>query len=93
MLRPSNRKVMRDTGKCIWLQASPEAHYARISGDSDSGTRRPSLTSGGGYAEVVDLLAKREPIYRDLADFSVVTDNRSPDEIVSEIIGWAKESC
>jgi shikimate kinase len=93
VLRPVNRQLLQGTGKCIWLQASPQSHFARIRGDADSDSRRPNLTAGGGYEEVVGLLAEREPIYRDLADFIVLTDDLSPDEIVVKITDWAKKSC
>ncbi|MEM7316905.1 MAG: shikimate kinase, partial [Planctomycetota bacterium] len=58
------------------------------SGDPSSLTSRPDLSDRGGFEEVVEMLKTREPIYADLADLAVDTDEKAPDEIVSEIVDW-----
>ncbi|QDV22444.1 shikimate kinase [Aureliella helgolandensis] len=88
VLRQSNREVLSRTGQCIWLQGDPQLLYARIVGDAHSGDRRPDLTDQGGYAEVVEILAIREPIYRQLAQRIVNTDGKTPDEVKAEILLW-----
>lgn len=90
ILREDNRQILRDTGVCAWLQGKPESLYSRISADRSSDASRPNLTQSGGYNEVVDMLAQREPLYREVADFTVLTDGRRPDDIAEELAVWAK---
>ena len=71
ILREDNRQILRDTGSSAWLQGTAESLCSRISADSSSDASRPNLTQSGGYNEVVDLLAQREPLYREVADFTV----------------------
>lgn len=92
ILRPANQAIITSTGKRVWLQASPELLYGRISGDHTTAERRPQLTQHAGYAEVVEILAAREPIYRRLAQLIVDTEQRTPDEVVLEIADWLKSS-
>jgi shikimate kinase len=88
ILRPANRELLSTTGQCIWLQASAEQLYRRICGDVASAERRPQLSDRGGFAEVVELLAAREPLYRELAQKIVQTEGKTPDEVVAEIVDW-----
>jgi shikimate kinase len=92
VLRLENRQRMRDSGRCIWLQASAEELFRRISNDHNSSDRRPNLSASGGFEEVADLLAKRNPLYQELSEKLVATDGRQPDEVVAEILDWVKSS-
>jgi len=85
-LRAENRKVMRANGRVVWLTASPETIHRRMTTDPTTGARRPNLTSQGGIAEIIELLSKREPIYRETADWVVDTEGKSPDAVVQEIL-------
>ncbi len=89
VLRPANRQLLSSSGRCIWLQASPEQLYRRICGDATTTERRPQLSDRGGFEEVVELLAAREPLYRELAQKMVQTEGKTPDEVVAEIVDWA----
>jgi shikimate kinase len=77
---------MRAAGKVVWLTARPETIHARMSGDATTADRRPNLTARAPLAEIVHLLAVREPIYRDTADFVLDTENRKPEELADEIV-------
>lgn len=90
VLKEENRCVLVATGHRVWLSGSPKQLYERISSDERSTSMRPNLTDSGGYAEVEAVLAEREPIYRGLASLNINTDGKSPDEIVEEILLWAK---
>lgn len=90
VLREANAKQISANGSCIWLKGSAEELFKRISADATSADRRPDLSDRGGYIEVVELLSKREPIYEELSDLTVLTDGKTPDEIVLEIAGWLK---
>lgn len=89
ILRDANQQQISRSGSVIYLKASPESLFERIEADTATAERRPNLTSSGGYAEVVSVLEFREPIYSRLAQKIVLTDGRTPDDIVAEIAAWA----
>ncbi len=88
ILREENRQRMLASGFCIWLQATAENLHRRIQADPGSGLLRPNLTDRGGFEEVAEILAQREPLYRQLAHLCVTTDHKSTDEVVAEICDW-----
>jgi shikimate kinase len=85
-LREENRQTMRQSGKVVWLIAQPETILNRMSGDATTAQRRPSLTAHGPLQEIVQLLAQREPMYRETAHLTVDTENRTPQELTAEIL-------
>jgi len=85
-MREENRLTMRQSGKVVWLTARPETILNRMSGDAATAERRPSLTGHGPLDEIVHLLARREPMYHETADFTVDTENRTPQELTAEIL-------
>jgi len=85
-LREDNRRAMRGAGKVVWLKATPETILARMSADATTAGRRPNLTDRGPLDEIIELLARREPIYRELADLEVDTEGKSPDALADEIL-------
>lgn len=85
-MRPESRRAMRASAKVIWLKARPETIHARMSGDATTSTRRPDLTDQGGLDEILQLLSRREPIYRESAHVEVQTEGKSPERIAAEIV-------
>lgn len=85
-VREESRRTMRKNGKVVWLKALPETIHARMTGDQTTATRRPNLTNQGGLAEIVELLTRREPIYRESAHLEVDTENKAPDAVATEIL-------
>lgn len=80
----------------FWLRARPEVLAARV-GD---GSGRPLLASGGGGAleRMRQLIAEREPWYREVADVIVDVDDLSTSQTATavarhlpEIAGWADD--
>ena len=89
ILRESNREILRFTGFVVWLTAAPETLWQRIQGDATTAARRPNLTATGGLAEVINLLAAREPHYRATAHRAIEAEARSPEAIAADILtGW-----
>jgi len=86
ILREANRAAIKARCKTAWLTANPATLLARIHADATTAERRPNLTAAGGLAEIEQLLAAREPLYRDCADCIVATDDRSPESIADEIL-------
>jgi len=70
----------------VWLKARPETIHARMTGDATTAGRRPNLTRQGGLDEIVELLSKREPIYRETAHLEVDTGEKTPEAIAAEIV-------
>jgi shikimate kinase len=90
VLDADNIKLMKKSGRIIWLRASPETIKARMLQDQASKTLRPALTSTDNISEIEETLAKRAPLYQHAMDFSVDTDHRGVDEICDFIIGRLK---
>jgi shikimate kinase len=86
ILSPANRELLRNAGFVAWLVASPETIWERLRNDPATAGRRPNLTSAGGLEEVRALVAAREPLYRELAHFTVATDGPSPREVADAIL-------
>ncbi|HTU25366.1 MAG TPA: shikimate kinase [Pirellulales bacterium] len=86
VLRPGNRAKLKVRGRTAWLTAGPETLWQRIERHEAEGHRRPNLTAVGGLAEVVELLARRLPVYRESADWVVDTEGRTPAEVAGAIL-------
>jgi shikimate kinase len=82
--RESNRLRLAK-GWNVWLTAAPETIHARINGDTVTAGRRPNLTVGG-LKEIEELLAKREPLYREFADLVLPTDHASAAALAARIV-------
>lgn len=85
-LREQNRQTLRQCGKVVWLTAQPETILQRMAADLTTAQRRPSLTAQTPLHEIIQLLAQREPIYRQTADLTIDTENRTPEELAAEIL-------
>jgi shikimate kinase len=85
VIRPSNRALLRAHGWCAWLTATPATIAARLAHDGTTAERRPTLTVGG-VAEIEQLLAVRHPWYAECADFTIATEDRSPDAVAAAIL-------
>ena len=83
-----NRKRMLQSGKCVWLQATAEVLWDRIRNDRSTAESRPNLTQLDGLAEVEQLLAQRQPIYSECAEFVIDTDELTPQEVAEKIAKW-----
>ena len=79
-------KLLKETGKIVFLRAKLETLKERLEGD----TTRPLLQGGEPLAQKLNrLISARYPVYEDIADFIVDVDEKSVDEIVDEIINKA----
>jgi shikimate kinase len=86
VLRAENRTAIRAGAQVVWLTASPRTIFARLTRDAATAARRPNLTAHGGLAEIEELLAARQPLYRECATLTIDTDGRSADEIAALIL-------
>lgn len=88
VLASDNRQLLRDNGLIIYLKASAEHLAGRVKLDR----RRPLLQTGDKLAKIRELMTQREPVYQQLADMVVETNNRSIPRVVREISKMIKET-
>ena len=82
ILKKANRKALSESGIVIYLKASPEKLFRRTRKD----TMRPLLQTDDPQKRIIDLLNKRDPLYREIADFIIDTDGLSIKKIIREIV-------
>lgn len=75
VLDDGNRGAMRQGGRVVYLQVSPAMQLARLAGQHD----RPLLRDVDPAQRLADLQARREPLYRALADLVFDTTGHSPE--------------
>lgn len=81
-LREQNAAEMKKNGDVFLLSACPETIYNRVKDSHD----RPLLETDKSVSFIADLLEKRRVKYETAADFIVVTDGKTADEICEEIL-------
>jgi shikimate kinase len=84
VLSAANRERLKAAGRVVWLTADAATIRRRLEKDRTTAERRPVLTVGG-LAEIKELLRAREPLYRAVADLTVDTAGRPPEEIAAAI--------
>ena len=89
VLAESNIEQMKATGRIVWLRVRPETVVRRMAQDPVTGEQRPALTDGGAMAEIESVLVERDPIYTRVMEVAVDTDDRSVEEICTELRKWA----
>jgi len=87
ILDPDNRRVLSSRGIVIYLHCSPEQQHRRTSHDRN----RPLLQTDDPLQRLRDLMAVRDPLYREAADFVVSTEKRSAASVVKEIVRLLEE--
>lgn len=81
ILSPENRDWLKQRGTVIYLQATAEQLYERTAKDR----KRPLLQTNDRLGKIRELLALREPIYRQLADIEISTEGKSVKQIVDKL--------
>jgi shikimate kinase len=80
-VREENRALLRNLGTVIYLKTSKEEIIRRVSGDK----KRPLLQGGDLEEKVTNLMNVRECIYIETAHVEIVTDGKTPEQVVKEI--------
>ena len=88
---PTNREKLRANSIWIYLKATPETLWKRLSGSSQPLEKRPLLTVPDPMNRLASLLAEREPIYRQ-ADLIIPTGDQPVQHVVREIMKRLPES-
>jgi shikimate kinase len=84
----ANRQTIAASGRTVWLTASPEELWRRISSDPATASTRPRLTNLHGLDEIRNLLRHRTDVYAACADYTIDTQGLTPDQIVDDIANW-----
>ncbi|MGD8999205.1 MAG: shikimate kinase AroK [Granulosicoccaceae bacterium] len=82
VLRESNRQHLRNRGTVIYLSATVDQLYERTKRDRN----RPLLQTDDPRARIEELLAQRDPLYREVADIVINTDGHSVRHVVNNIL-------
>lgn len=82
VLREANRHNLRDGGRVVYLHASVDQQIERTARDRN----RPLLQRADPAQVLRELMAIRDPLYREIADIIIETDERPPRMVVQEII-------
>lgn len=90
VLDPENVALLREHGLVIWLTATPERLRERLRQDQGSQAFRPSLTGADPAAEMAQVLAEREPLYRAAAHLVVDTSSLTVSQVVEKIFQLLK---
>ncbi len=82
VLRPDNRRLLQSGGRVIYLCTSVEQQLDRTARDRN----RPLLQASNPREILTNLMAVRDPLYREIADIVILTDERPPRLVVAEIL-------
>ena len=85
ILKDENVKILKANGKLFWLTAEVPTIVGRIGGD----TQRPSLSGTKSFVEEIEeILQIRIPHYKAAADFTIPTDQETPDALADQILTY-----
>ena len=79
---PQNRSRLGARGFVVYLYTTVDQQLAR----TQKGRERPMLANGDSRKILEDLMAVRDPLYREIADLTVETDGRKVKAVAREIL-------
>jgi len=82
VLRQTNRDLLRQRTRCVYLRASPRFLWRRLRRDR----RRPLLQVADPEARLREMSAERDPLYQESATHIVDVENRPFEHIVQDIV-------
>jgi len=83
VLSPENRKYLHSRGTVVYLMATIGQQVERTKNDS----RRPLIQNVTDVkGKLKELMEIRDPLYREIADYVVMTNRRSPKSVSSDIV-------
>ncbi|MCD8327040.1 MAG: shikimate kinase [Lachnospiraceae bacterium] len=80
-LLEENRRLMKQLGFTVYLQAQAETIYDRLKED----TTRPLLQCDNPRAKIEQMIGERDPIYRQAADYILQVDDWDIKRLVREL--------
>lgn len=82
VVREANRQVLAERGFVVYLHATLEEQVRRTRKNSN----RPLLHGDDPEGTLRDLMAVRDPLYREIADHVIDTDDSSPKTIAQRLL-------
>ena len=82
VMRESNRTALASNGLVVYLCTSVEQQLQRTAKDR----QRPLLQTADPERVLRELMAKRDPLYREIAHLIIETDQRGPKVVVNSIV-------
>ena len=82
IMRSENRQALGARGFVVYLYASVEEQVRRTRRDR----RRPLLQKGNPEEVLRSLMAVRDPLYREIADYIIETDGCSPRTVAQRLV-------
>ncbi|MBA1146720.1 shikimate kinase AroK [Ectothiorhodospiraceae bacterium WFHF3C12] len=82
VLDPENRKHLAGRGTVVYMQTSVDKQFERTRHDSN----RPLLQTANPRERLAQIAAEREPLYREIADIIVSTDDGGVRALVDDIL-------
>ncbi|MCB1678781.1 MAG: shikimate kinase AroK [Halioglobus sp.] len=87
ILRPENRRALASRGFVVYLYATVQEQVRRTRRDR----RRPLLQKGDPEQVLRQLMAVRDPLYREIADHIIETDRCSPRSVAQRLVSELQE--
>ncbi|MEE8388500.1 MAG: shikimate kinase AroK [Acidiferrobacterales bacterium] len=81
VLTADNRHLLSDNGFVVYLHADIEILYERTRHDRN----RPLLNEGDRRLKLAEIMAVRDPLYREVADLVIETDKRPAKTVARKI--------
>ena len=88
VMRETNRQALSANGLVVYLRTSVDQQLQRTSKDR----QRPLLFNADPERVLRDLMARRDPLYLEIADITIDTDQRGPKVVVNTILGRLLET-
>ena len=82
VLRPENRRALAGRGFVVYLHATVDEQARRTRKDR----RRPLLQTDDPAETLRELMEERDPLYREIADHIINTDECSPRTVAQRLI-------
>ena len=82
VLLPENRRVLAERGRVVYLQTSVAQQADRVR----QGRTRPLLSNVDPTAKLEELMQLRAPLYAEIADVTVITDNRKVSHVAEDVL-------
>jgi len=82
ILLPANRRLLAQRGCVVYLETSVEQQAERVK----QGRNRPLLSNVDPATRLEELMAVRDPLYREIADITIATDGRRVKAVADDIV-------
>ena len=82
VLLPENRRMLAERGRVVYLKTSVAQQTERVR----QGRSRPLLSKVDPAVRLAELMQLREPLYAEIADITVTTDDRKVRNVAEDIL-------